>query len=335
MKKKTNLGGRPLGNVLSRLSDLLILVLFGVIFFAGCKKDPGQSSTQPPVAPTLQMSVNATQVSLGDSVTVSLQSTNATSVQIMWSGPTFNGLPINGSKKIGPLLINTTITITATGPGGSVKKDKSVTVVNLPPPEKPSIVLTYDTSTIPYGGYKDVSWVIKKATQATLNGAPIDTIGNRHFSDLKENTTLDFQYSGPGGSKDTTIMITVGPPPAPTPLMDIIAEHPWSEVSGLVSCTEDENGYWWNLSIGQEELDHKCVFKKDGTWKIYLYGILVNWGTFSINEADSTMTGYAGYNKFWVLNPTTMTLKSQELSIGCPGDLGYTKRTYGPTTLKK
>jgi len=260
MKKNTKSGGRPLGTVLSKFHDLFLLtVLVGVLILAGCKKD----STQPPVAPTLQLSVNTTQVSPGDSVIVNWTSTNATSVEIMWSGPTFNGLPPNGSQKIGPLQINTTITITATGPGGTAEKTKSVIVTSLPPPlEKPSIVITYDTSIVPYGGSKGVSWVIKKATQATLNGIPIDTVGNHTFMNLVKDSTLDFHCSGAGGVKDTNIIIRVA---SQTTICQMLTHLPYKIVK--IDTAGGGTSNWGNYTIATCQLDDLLIFKPNGTFE--------------------------------------------------------------------
>ena len=131
-----------------------------------------------------------------------------------------------------------------------------------PPLEKPSIVVTYDTSTVPYGGSKDVSWVIKKATQATLNGVSIDTIGNKHFSDLTENTTLLFHCIGNGGEKDTTFVIHVA---SQMTIRQMLTHLPYRIKKSDTAAGGTSN--WGNYTIPICQLDDLLIFKLDGTFE--------------------------------------------------------------------
>jgi len=240
---------------------LPIVFLLSLVFLAGCKKDPGQSSTQPPVAPTLQVSVNATQVSLGDSVTVSWQSTNATSVQIMWSGPAFNGLPPNGSQKVGPLQINTTITVTAIGPGGSVKKDKSVTVTNLPP-DTLKISVSADLSTVPWNTNTTIIVQITGADSSKSDLPGFSGVsGSFPTPLLTSRTTFHFTAYGKGLIAKDSVTIDV----IPETKTQMLTYKPWK----IIKMDTTLNGNWGNFPFSPCRLDDLLIFKVDGTYEIH------------------------------------------------------------------
>lgn len=329
MKAKVNLGGKFLGNILSKLSDLLFpILLLGVLFLAGCKKD----STTTPEALSLQVFIGSTEIQPGDSVTVTWLS-NGTSAQIMLNGEIlFKDLLPNGSKKIGPLFQVQTDTLTVLvirNGQPPMSENKTVKVLSTKPP---TVIMSVDSPSGPWNTSFTTTVQISSGADSSKSNIP-GFHGSGSYSTVLRSTTIYhvIAYNKYGITKDS-ITITV----LPQTFMDIIVWYsPWSEVSGVASCTGDENGPWPPLNIGQEEKDTKYVFHSDGKWDAYQYGVHMDWGTFSISDKDSTLVGFAGSNKIIVLDSTAMTLKHKELGIGCPGDSGYTKRTYGPTTLKK
>lgn len=86
----------------------------------------GNSSTTPPLKPTVALSASPSSLTAGSSSTLTWTSTNATSCSAAggWSGPE----PVSGSVTTGALNGSTTYTLTCTGGGDSASTSSTATV---------------------------------------------------------------------------------------------------------------------------------------------------------------------------------------------------------------
>ena len=132
--------------------------------------DPGSS------APTItSFTANPSSVVVGQAVTLTWATTNATKVNI--SG--VNGdQPASGSVQVSPSE-STSYTLTATGSGGTATAVAAVTVTPAPPAPLPVITsFTADPSTIPGGGSTVLTWATQNATSVTISGINGDLAAN-------------------------------------------------------------------------------------------------------------------------------------------------------------
>jgi hypothetical protein len=303
------------------------LILFLTLFFLRCEKNPND----PVIPATLTYSVHWDKdtVSKGYTVFVEWTSENATAVDLEINGGNIP-ISVNGSKSF-VLYTTSTFLFTFIGEDTVMTKTFVVFVETVPPPPEPPVIELPDSIHTPFNTSINIIVQITGATSTSSDLPGFSGLSGGIFSTpiLMDTVIYHFFASNEFGTAEDSIIIFVDPPLPPT-FMDFITEHPWSAVSGVVSCMCDE-GPWYNMSFSQEQLDIKYFFKKNGTWEGYLYGILVGNGTFSI--VDSILIWGAEY-QIKVLNSTTMTIiNSNELTIGCPGDVGCAIRTYVPTTL--
>jgi peptidoglycan-associated lipoprotein len=113
-------------------SLLLITLLAGLLFVAGCSKKPVAAPPPPPPpppAPTASLSANPDSIQSGQSTQLTWQTQNATEVNIDSVGP----VEANGSKTVSPAS-STTYRLTAKGPGGTQEATARVTVTEAPAP---------------------------------------------------------------------------------------------------------------------------------------------------------------------------------------------------------
>jgi len=87
-----------------------------------------------------------------------------------------------------------------------------------PPPARPTVSLSADQTTINKGDTVTLSWTSTNSTQVTI--APevgaVAPEGSTKVSPAN-STTYSITASGPGGSADATVRITVNAPPPPPP----------------------------------------------------------------------------------------------------------------------
>jgi peptidoglycan-associated lipoprotein len=126
--------GRSTTLNLRKSAFVSIALLLALTALPGCKKKtppPSAEETAPPSssapAPTALLRARPTVVSAGDQVTLSWQTTDATSVSIDGIG----NVPTTGVKTVNPTE-STTYHLTATGPGGTAEASADVTVNGQP-----------------------------------------------------------------------------------------------------------------------------------------------------------------------------------------------------------
>ena len=172
--------------------------------------------TAAAVAPTVELSANSTSITAGDSVTLSWNSTNATSVTID-NGIGSVTVP-SGTTTIKPTA-TTTYTATATGAGGTTQASVTITVTPAAPPSIASF--TASPSTINKGDLSTLSWQTSNSTSVTISPSipaedsqPLAVSGSTPVSPAS-TITYTLTATGPGGSATAKVTVTVNIP-APT-----------------------------------------------------------------------------------------------------------------------
>src|SRR5258705_5296409 len=116
-----------------RLHSLRTVVLFGLIalaLLANGREAIAAAQTAPPASPTVALSASPASAQAGQPVTLTWSSTNATSVTLE---PSVGHVAAEGSATVRPSQ-STTYTVTAVGPGGSVRANAQVTIRSAPSP---------------------------------------------------------------------------------------------------------------------------------------------------------------------------------------------------------
>src|SRR5690348_17526034 len=114
-----------------RFGSALLYGLLGfVVVSAGCshrvanQAPPAPAVTPPPAQPTVSLQASRSDISRGQSVTLTWSATNATSVRV---APEPGSVASQGTASVTPAQ-STTYMATATGPGGSASASARVTV---------------------------------------------------------------------------------------------------------------------------------------------------------------------------------------------------------------
>lgn len=186
----------------------------------GCVAVSGERTvtvTFPPPEIT-GFSINPSCINRGQSATLSWSVRYATNVTITGGGlnQSFSGSPagvISGTLAVSP-VVDTTYTLTATGPGGSTQAQTTVTV------KQPFTIDSFAASTycVTPGANVDLSWAITNAESANINGTAVSSTGGT----LRVNPTATTTYTlsatraGCSGPDTITRAITVSIVPVPT-----------------------------------------------------------------------------------------------------------------------
>jgi len=155
--------------------------------------------TQP--APTISFSATPSTITSGQNSTLVWNTTNATSVTID------NGVgaqPLSGSTNVHPLS-TTTYTLTATGPGGVLTSQATVTVSS-----GPSISFSASPTFITAGQSSTLTWSVTNATSVSIdNGLGARPVSGSASITPPETTTFTLTAAGPGGTSTAQVTVTV------------------------------------------------------------------------------------------------------------------------------
>jgi len=157
-------------------------------------------------APTVLFTVSPDVVSKGQSVTLTWQVTNASSVEIEGIGT----VEASGSKKVKPTE-NTTYTLTATGDGGT--KTSSVDV-ELAAGPVPIVLFSANPESVQTGHPVTLKWEVTNATEVSIDGGigKVQTKGSKQVKPTS-STSYTLTATGEGGTRTETVDIEVTEPP--------------------------------------------------------------------------------------------------------------------------
>ncbi|MFQ5926615.1 MAG: serine/threonine protein kinase [Terriglobia bacterium] len=161
----------------------------------------------PPVAPSVELRAEPRAVELGQATTLSWSSTHSTELRLE---PGLGTVKRQGSRRVSPTE-DTTYTLVATGPGGTVSRKVHVSV-RVPPPV-PTVALRAEPNVVELGQTTRLSWTSRNATDLHLEpglGA-VALKGSRSVSPT-EDTTYTLVATGPGGTAEDRFKVTVKMP---------------------------------------------------------------------------------------------------------------------------
>ncbi len=164
-------------------------------------------------APTISLLVNPTSIDYNASATISWQTKDASACVASgaWSGAKATA----GSELLGPLSVDSSFSLSCTGPGG--KRTRTVSVdVGSPPPKIPTLRLTAIPSSVDYGGVTTLTWTSSNTTGCAASGA---WSGNKPVSNsqIVSGLTADSRFAltcqGAGGQVSQAMTVSVAAPP--------------------------------------------------------------------------------------------------------------------------
>jgi hypothetical protein len=185
----------------------------------GCTAISGEVTVTvifPP--PEISFTINPACINRGQTATLSWSVRYASNITITGGGlnQSYSGAPtgvISGSLVVSP-LVDSTYTLTATGPGGSTQAQTSVTV------KQPFSIDSFTASTycVTPGANVDLSWAITNAESANINGIAVSPTGGtlRVNPTVTTTYTLSASRTGCSGPETITRAITVSVVPVPT-----------------------------------------------------------------------------------------------------------------------
>src|SRR5689334_10540177 len=154
------------------------------------------------VPPTVTLTADPTTIIAGQTSTLTWNSQFADTVTID------NGVgkvSPTGSEGVTPAA-TTTYTVTATGKGGSITAQATVTVT---PQSQLGVTLSADPMTIVSGQSSTLTWSSQNATSVTLNGAAVDLNGTQSVSPTQTTTYTVIATDSGGATKTATLDVTV------------------------------------------------------------------------------------------------------------------------------
>ena len=195
-----------------------------------------ESTPPPPNVPTVNLSANPTQVSSGDSSTLSWSTSNADScsAQGAWNG----NKGTVGSESTGALTSDSTFTLNCTGPGGSASA--SVTVDVETTAGESSLSLTANPISVASNGSSTLSWTSENVSNCVASGdwdGGKPTSGTETVGPLTSDSTFSLSCdAASGGSISDSVTVTIdtvvttSSPPDRPQLQDpgLVALRDWS-----------------------------------------------------------------------------------------------------------
>ena len=168
----------------------------------------------PPLpAPTVSLAANPAMIAYDAVSTLTWSSSDATSCAASgdWSGMQAT----SGGQSVGPLTQTSTFILTCSGPGGSAGRSVTVAVDRAP---LPAVSLTANPTTVDMNGFSTLTWSSTDASACSAGGAwsgskPLS--GNESVGPLTETSTFTLTCTGPGGSTNRPVTVSVLTEPEP------------------------------------------------------------------------------------------------------------------------
>ncbi len=181
----------------------LTAILAILIYLTGCDDTPSVTLTANPEV-----------VSENGSTSLSWSSTGVTSCEAAgdWSG----AKDITGTETVGPLLKDSTYTLSCTGENGSAEASVEVKVGA---PGETTVNLSATPTTVSPNGSTTLRWDSVNASSCTASG---DWSGSREVSGtetiraIAKNSTFNLSCTGTNGSASDSVAVTVNTPPVLT-----------------------------------------------------------------------------------------------------------------------
>ena len=184
---------------------------------SGCDSQTGLlPELPPPSPPTGSIAADPVQVERGQVSLLSWSTRNATSVSI---APGIGSVAASGSLPVSPAT-TTTYVLSASGPGGTLTPEPSVTIAVSEPPVAPTGSITANPTMIERGACSMLSWTTMNATSQFIDQG-IGSVGAGGTLSVcpSSTTTYTLSASGPGGTLTPEPSVTIAvsePPVAPT-----------------------------------------------------------------------------------------------------------------------
>lgn len=183
---------------------------------------PGGTTTQSAVltvshpVPTLTLNIAPTTITVGASSNLDWSSTHSDSCVASgeWSG----SRPTIGNQAVTPTTHGNKLYVLAcTGPGGSITRQVTLTVNQLPP----SVSISATPPSISLGASSSIQWAATNSTSCTASGAWSGAKATSGAQAVTPAASGSFVYTiscdGPGGTGTQSASLTVNPPdPPPT-----------------------------------------------------------------------------------------------------------------------
>jgi outer membrane protein OmpA-like peptidoglycan-associated protein len=168
----------------------------------GCPAQETKVEAPPPAqAPAIIFTAMPDVVQKGNSVTLSWQVTNATSVSIEGIGD----VPTTGTKKVKPTE-NTVFKLTAVGEGGTQTATADVEIAAGP---LPTILFSVNPETVQIGQPVTLKWQVTNATEASIeNIGKVALKGSKQVKPT-ESTVFTLTATGEGGTQTETAEVEV------------------------------------------------------------------------------------------------------------------------------
>ncbi|MDR2553833.1 MAG: OmpA family protein [Fibromonadaceae bacterium] len=157
-------------------------------------------------APTILFTVSPDVVSKGQSVTLTWQVSNASSIEIEGLGK----VEASGSRKVKPTA-NTTYTLSATGDGGTRESSVEVEIAAGP---VPIILFSANPESVQTGHSVSLKWEVTNATEVNIDNG-IGKVQLKGSKQVKPTSSIAYTLTatGEGGTKSETVEIEVTEPP--------------------------------------------------------------------------------------------------------------------------
>ncbi len=159
---------------------------------ANCQTAITVQQQQPP---SCALTSNLSSVQYGGDITLSWNSSNATSASIDQG---IGSVGVNGTRIVYDIYASTIYTLTVTGPGGTANCKTTIIVQEQ---QAPSCSISANPSSVQSGGSSTLTWSSTNATSASLDQGigDVDLHGSRSVSP-SGTTTYTLNVTGPGGS---------------------------------------------------------------------------------------------------------------------------------------
>src|SRR3989338_8087900 len=175
---------------------------------ANCQTTVTVQQQQPP---SCALTSNLSSVQYGGDITLSWNSSNATSASIDQG---IGSVGVNGTRIVYDIYASTIYTLTVTGPGGTANCKTTIIVQEQ---QAPSCSISANPSSVHSGGSSTLTWNSTNATSANLTGVgSVATNGSHSALNIYGTTTYTLNVTGPGGSADCQTTVYTSQIPAPS-----------------------------------------------------------------------------------------------------------------------